>query len=196
MEQWKALKQFPEYAISSYGKLKRLKPSKNKGHFAQVGFISRGHLNPRWGYLSFSFRRPGGHGYCWKKVHRLVYETFVGPIPLGKEINHIDGNKINNRLDNLETVTRQENIKHSYRLGLSYTNGSRCHLSKLNERIVLKIKKWLFINRRTNRSIARELGLHYETIGQIKRNMTWKHVLFPPQSQWLLSLRSSHPSTS
>lgn len=52
------------------------------------------------------------HG--WRYVHRLVYETFVGDIPQGMEINHKDGNKLNNALYNIELSTHQDNIKHSY----------------------------------------------------------------------------------
>ena len=42
-------------------------------------------------------------------IHRLVYETFVGPIPDGLQINHIDHNTHNNNLDNLELVSQREN---------------------------------------------------------------------------------------
>lgn len=44
-------------------------------------------------------------------VHRLIWESFNGPIPKGYDIDHLDGNPANNCLDNLEMVTHQENIK-------------------------------------------------------------------------------------
>ena len=44
--------------------------------------------------------------------------AFRGPTPKGKVINHIDGNKMNNRLDNLEFITQGENLKHAYDHGL------------------------------------------------------------------------------
>ena len=51
-------------------------------------------------------------------IHRLVLETFIGPCPPGMEANHKDGNKYNSDVDNLEWVTRSENRKHAFRVGL------------------------------------------------------------------------------
>lgn len=50
----------------------------------------------------------------WKRGHRLVWETFNGDIPNGFEIDHIDNDKTNNRLDNLRLVTRSENMLKAY----------------------------------------------------------------------------------
>ena len=52
-------------------------------------------------------------------VHRTVYELFVGAIPKGLEINHINGKKSDNRDTNLELVTRSQNLSHAYKTGLS-----------------------------------------------------------------------------
>ena len=63
------------------------------------------------GYLDIKLMRGGKrvHNY----VHRLVWEVFIGEIPIGYEINHIDHDKQNNALGNLELVTHSMNIKKS-----------------------------------------------------------------------------------
>jgi hypothetical protein len=68
---------------------------------------------------------PSGYLYCgffvgkgpnkqrlWRRVHRVVAQTFIGKIPKGMEINHRSGDKHDNRVDNLEIVSRQQNITH------------------------------------------------------------------------------------
>ena len=100
-----AIRRFPEYKVTTNGDVigKRGKPM--KGHIDHCGYKEV--------ILSY---------YPYSKqvlVHRLVLSTF-NPID-GMEnldVNHIDGNKLNNRLDNLEWCTRSENIIHSYKNGL------------------------------------------------------------------------------
>jgi hypothetical protein len=58
-------------------------------------------------------------------VHRAVAECFMGACPSGLEVNHKDGNKLNNCAENLEYVTRSVNQKHAVRLGLSKPSPNR-----------------------------------------------------------------------
>lgn len=64
------------------------------------------------GYLRVRLCKNGKRQH--KLVHRLVYETFIGPIPENYEINHKDHNKYNNSINNLEVVTHSENLHKAF----------------------------------------------------------------------------------
>lgn len=71
------------------------------------------------------------------KVHRLVLYAFVG-IEKGKDVNHIDGNKQNNRLSNLEWNTKKENMNHAYTNGLVSTNKTSRPIKIIKGDVVIK----------------------------------------------------------
>ena len=64
-----------------------------------------------WGYLVFNFYENNKKRQYF--VHRFVYECFNGEIPKGKETDHIDGDKKNNLISNLQLLTKKENIQKS-----------------------------------------------------------------------------------
>ena len=68
------------------------------------------------GYQTVSLRVNGKDYRCL--VHRLVAEVFLGKAPVNTEIDHKDGNKLNNAANNFEWVTRKENLKRAKNLGL------------------------------------------------------------------------------
>lgn len=103
MKQWKPHKKYTKYEISNDGKIKNsktgriLKTSVNKQGYEQVCI----HHN--------------GKQYT-KNIHRLIAETFYDYDKYDElEVNHIDGNKLNNRIENLEWCTRKENVDHAFR---------------------------------------------------------------------------------
>lgn len=73
-----------------------------------------------WGYLTVQlFKNKKGKTF---KIHRLVAEAFI-PNPENKKcVNHIDGNKLNNAVENLEWATYSENLKHAWVHGLNHGN--------------------------------------------------------------------------
>ena len=71
-----------------------LKPRLDAKHYMQVDFVRNG-------------------AYTRRRVHRVIWEAFKGPIEGRLEINHKDLNRGNNKLDNLEVVTHQQNIQHA-----------------------------------------------------------------------------------
>ena len=108
----KDLKGFPDYYAGSdgliyttkkaprynpNGELKVLRPRTHPSGYLYYGlFVGKGKTKVRY----------------WRRGHRLIAQTFFGAIPKKMEINHLDGNKHNNHPNNLEIVSRQENIIH------------------------------------------------------------------------------------
>lgn len=74
------------------------------------------------------------------EIHRLMIETFVGEIPKGMQVNHIDGDRYNNKLSNLEVVTPLENMQHAHKNGLiKYRKGEDNSMAFLKDTDVLNI---------------------------------------------------------
>ena len=105
-------------------------------------------------------------------IHRLVAEAFI-PNPEKKpQVNHINGIKTDNRLDNLEWCTHSENMLHSYKQGLSSTKGEKNSQSKLNTEDVVKI----FLDDRMYSLISKQYNISISTISDIKRGYSWTHI--------------------
>lgn len=110
-ERWTRIKDYPDYLVSTFG---RVKSFRNPRTNLNGGQIIKG--VDRKGYRRVELYSNNGRKTI--NIHRLVAMTFI-PNPDNKEtINHIDGNKINNRVDNLEWNTRQENFNHANDNGL------------------------------------------------------------------------------
>lgn len=106
-EVWKQIDNLP-YEISSLGKIRNLKGKILKTYIQNSG------------YEQIKLNYQGLHIH--KSIHRLVAETFIAN-PLNKlYVNHIDGNKLNNTVNNLEWCTNSENILHARKTGLNPYN--------------------------------------------------------------------------
>ncbi len=110
-----------------------------------------------------------------KTIHRLVWVAYNGNIPDELEINHKDGNKLNSNLYNLEVVTRSENIKHAFRIGLMNNQGVNHPRASIAESVAIHIKIRLS-KKESIISIAKLYGISRHIVGDIKRNKTWTHV--------------------
>ena len=104
-EYWRTIPSFPVYSASNYGRIR------NEG----TGRIMHTFMTPR-GYLSLTLRRDNKQVPV--AVHRLVAEAFLGGPHPGLDVNHIDGDKTNNCIENLEWCTREENVRHAVQTGL------------------------------------------------------------------------------
>ena len=108
-------------------------------------------------------------------VHRLVVSTFLGEIPKGLVVNHLDGDKQHNDIANLEITTYSENLRHAFRLGLACNKGSRNSQSKVCEEDILEMYK-LFLAGFNNKSVAEKYGLHDRYVSLIRHGKRWLHV--------------------
>ena len=152
METWKIIPSYPYYSASSLGKIKRnagtprcpkdriLKPLNNPRGYFVVGL-----LRPE------TKQRP-------LMIHRLVLEAFCGESPSDKhQGNHLNGNKTDNRIENLEWVTHAENIQHAYDTGLHGRYiGENASSAKLTNEQAIDI-----LNRIANKEYRKDIAILY-----------------------------------
>lgn len=136
-EMWKPIPKFEGlYEVSNLGRVKALKRRKkcNRG----LGWIKE-HIMKQTTANSQYYRVPLTNNEHIKKyylVHRLVAIAFIENKENKPEVNHIDGNKLNNNVNNLEWCDRQYNIKHAYKIGLNPSKKKMIeYIDSLEERI-------------------------------------------------------------
>ena len=105
MESWLPIKDFYNYEISDKGRVRNIKTKR----------ILKTNINSR-GYIIVCLHQ--NNKQYVKRVHRLVAEAFYEGNHKDLDVNHIDGDKTNNFIENLEWCTRKENLEHAYRTGL------------------------------------------------------------------------------
>jgi len=111
-------------------------------------------------------------------AHRAIALAFLGPPPEGKsEINHKNGVRDDNRLENLEWVSRSENQLHRYRV-LKHNRGEDRPLAKLREDDVRIIRASYRKGERghTLRALAERFGVAPSVIRQVLSGRTWRFV--------------------
>lgn len=106
-------------------------------------------------------------------VHVLVAKHFISPKPSpNHQVNHVDGNKLNNHVSNLEWVTPGENRKHGFRLGLINQDGEKHPSAKLNNKNVIHI----LTSKGSSGSLSKKFGVTVSTINRIRAKKSWVHI--------------------
>lgn len=151
--------------IATFGGKPRNKPMKPKTR--------------RDGYIEFSLCEDGRP--FQETGHRLVWKTFSGPIPKELWINHKNGIKGDNRLENLEVMTPSENTAHGFRvLGRKAPNnpspGEKNGSAKLTEADVREIRKLYGGGHFYQYELAKMYGVTQRIICMVTRRELWKHV--------------------
>lgn len=169
-ELWKDIPGFAgRYQVSNLGKIKSL----NYNRSGRPGIIKL--CRSKKGYLRTTLWF--GKNRKTMTVHRVVSLVFIDNPKDLKEVNHIDGDKENNAVQNLEWCTRGGNIKHAYKQGLRSAQGGNNANAKLKESDVLKIRG-VFAKEKTPtfKSIAQEYKVSPSTIKKVVTRQSWPQI--------------------
>ena len=174
IEQWRDVVGYEGYyQVSNTGRVKRVKTttSTKAGHILSPDIAHNRYLR----VTLCKSNKPKKH-----PVHRLVLAAFIGPPPSPiHQCNHANGNRADNRLENLSWVTPSENQHHSFKvLGRrsSGPKGERCSLSKLVTEQVIEIRRLHAIGKLTALELATIFGVARRTIYSIVNRKRWKHI--------------------
>jgi len=169
-EVWRLIPQNLNYWISSHGRV----ASRKSGTIRILKPI-RGH-----GYLNISMwtkRQPKGEGRWLVDIHHLVAAAFIGPRPEKHDINHKNGIKYDNRVENLEYVTRSQNALHAFKNGLNKAPAGESHnRAKLTNEIVLEIRRLYSNGGYSYADLGRLFRVTKENISYIVNRKTWREI--------------------
>lgn len=122
---WKTIIGFNNYEISDEGKVR------NK----TTQYILKGRLS-KSGYYQVSLKNDETGKFMNQYIHRLVALHFIDNQENKREVNHKDGDKTNNKLENLEWVTSSENQKHRHSIGVAKTSNRRIGMFDLDNNLI------------------------------------------------------------
>ncbi len=170
MEEWKQVPNYSSYHCSNTGLIKT---------FNWKGSGQTRIMKPALsscGYLQTMLKRDDGRTHTIK-VHRIVAQTWIENVDDKPCVNHKNGAKDCNHVDNLEWCTVQENNAHAKENGLQYIlKGEEIGNSILNEKQVLEIRDKFIPWVVKRKMLAEEYGVTEATIKDVLRRRTWTHI--------------------
>ena len=166
-EKWVSIPGFSKYKVSNLGKVVSTRWRKRER-------LLTGHKTDK-GYISVYLKNDDGR-YKARTIHRMVGIGFLPNSENLPQLNHKNGIKTDNRVENLEWCNNSHNIKHSYRTGLKQPLvGEQNGFSKLTNVGVRRIKMAL----QTGISIGELSDIYkvaYSTVYDIKVGKRWTHI--------------------
>lgn len=168
MEIWKDIPGFEgHYKVSNLGNVLSFKKGKTK--------IKTTTLDKKQGYVMVILHMNNKPKTI--RVHRLVALAFLEQIEGKDFVNHKNGIRHDNRLENLEWCTKQENSIHAANKGAMFRGcGEDFHKSKLTDELVLEIRSLYQTGNYTQLDLAEKYGVHETSIFSIVHRKTWRHI--------------------
>lgn len=168
MEIWKDVEGYEgKYQISNYGRILALNFKRTKLPKLKAQVISNGYF-----YVMLSKNSIAKN--C--SVHRLVAKHFLQSWDNKLEVNHIDGNKLNNHISNLEMVTALENTRHARLIGLCKDTGSNNSRAKYSKEEVDMIRWYYHCKGFMQKDIAKLFNTAQPQINFIIRYKRYPHI--------------------
>lgn len=176
IEKWKKIKGYEKlYEISSFGRVKSLPrvsllPNGGKRYYP---VIIRKNGKNIWGYENVDLYKNGVGKMI--TIHRLVAIAFIPNPDNNPQVNHKDGVKTNNNVNNLEWVTRSENQLHAFKTFRKKLYGEDSSNNKLKEVEVLKVYEMLK-DGKSQEEIANIFNVGQSLISLIANGKRWSHI--------------------
>lgn len=114
----------------------------------------------------------------YRFVHKMIVEAFIGPIPVKQQVNHKNGNKLDNRVENLEIVSPAENVLHAYRVlnAIPRRQGERHPNAKLTDDAVRSIRRDYAAGVASSPVLAERHQVNVALIWRIVNRRAWAHL--------------------
>lgn len=177
-EEWNGVVGWEDsYQVSSLGQVRSL-IRQVRSRWGGMYWVNGRILSPNIcnGYATIQLCKPDYR--IRQSIHRLVARAFIGsPSDARPEVNHKDGNRLNNAYTNLEWVSRSENEIHAWKTGLfNPARGVDTAVAKITERDVRAIRDWYAKGGISQRALGERYGLDQSSVSLIVSRRNWAHV--------------------